>query len=77
MPTDWRKGPPPCEGWWNASVSRCEDIRRHWNGKRWSAPVYVGDPDTHAERAKATAADMTVIGDHIEYRGLTAEEAAA
>lgn len=45
-------------------------MRRWWNGKRWSAPVELGDPEVNAERAKRTPADpATAHG--IEWRGLT------
>lgn len=68
--TKWSKGAPPCEGWWNASFERNAGMRRWWNGKRWSAPVELGDPEVNAERAKRTPADpATAHG--IEWRGLT------
>ena len=72
MPTPWRKGPPPCKGWWNASIAADPTCRRWWNGRRWSAPVYVGDPDVAAERAKRRPANIP--NECLLYRGLTAKE---
>lgn len=66
--TDWARGAPPSEGWWNASTERCADTRRWWsNDKGWSAPCYVGDTDEIAERAKNTPATDQA---GIEWRGL-------
>lgn len=40
----WHDGPPPHEGWWNASTSKHEEVWRWWNGKYWSAPVRPRNP---------------------------------
>ncbi len=36
----WHNGPPPHEGWWNASTGDQKEVWRWWNGKYWSAPVW-------------------------------------
>ncbi len=64
--SDWTKGPPPMIGWWNASKERDPSARRWWDGERFSAPVYVGDPDEHAAIALSTPAEDQ---DGIEWRG--------
>lgn len=77
--TDWASGPPPVEGWWNASSERDPDVRRYWHPAAdgrlawWSAPVYVGDPESHAERAKNTRAESHK---GLEWRGLAQPRAA-
>lgn len=45
----WHKGPPPHQGWWNASFCADGDCWRWWNGYCWSAPVY---PECTAEQAE-------------------------
>jgi hypothetical protein len=73
MPTPWTKGPPPCKGWWNASVERNPVARRWWNGEHWSRVVYLGFSDATtrlSKRTPATEVDVTLI----EYRGQTAAE---
>ena len=73
MPTPWRKGPPPCKGWWNASVQRNETVRRWWNGHVWSRPVYIGTSDTACARIKRLVAHG-ISPDVCEWRGQTAAE---
>lgn len=73
MPTPWRKGPPPCRGWWNASVERNETVRRWWNGHVWSRPARIGTPDEVCARIKRMA-DLEMSLDVVEWRGLTAAE---
>lgn len=75
MPTPWRKGPPPCKGWWNASTERNPEARRWWNGSWWSMVVYLGTPDTATARAKRLPAQIDLSG--IEWRGQTAAEVKA
>lgn len=73
--TEWSKGNPPRGGWWNASTSRNVDARRWWfaETKQWSAPVFVGDPDAHAEAAKSAPRDDAT--EAIEWRGLAEQPA--
>ena len=66
--TPWMSGTPALIGWFNASTERSPDARRYWNGEHWSAPVYVGDPDGHAERARNTPSESPAS--EIEWRGL-------
>lgn len=73
MPTPWRKGPPPCKGWWNASVQRNETVRRWWNGHVWSRPARIGTPDEVCARIKRMA-DHEMSPDVVEWRGLTDAE---
>ena len=43
----WYEGPPPFVGWWNASVTKDDNVWRWWDGERWSH--FVSDtvrPDT-------------------------------
>ncbi len=49
--SDWHAGKPAQPGWFTASLERNPDARRYWNGRHWSPPVYVGDPDERAARA--------------------------
>lgn len=60
----WRKGPPPCVGWWPASVLRNTQALRWWDGKQWS---WAAD---HGDNAKQ-AASMSRLRDnrqvHIEW----------
>lgn len=42
----WKKGPPPCIGWWNASTRKAPDAWRWWDGEKWSFPAY---PETSLE----------------------------
>jgi hypothetical protein len=74
--TAWTRGAPPAEGWWIASTSRDPACRRYWHAaaRRWSAPVFVGDPDRYAELAKATRGESGVRS--VEWRGLRASRAA-
>lgn len=70
--TEWSSRPPPSVGWWNASTEQNADARRWWNGSYWSVPVYVGDPEERAERAKNARAESQV---GIKWRGLTKQRA--
>lgn len=74
MPTPWRKGPPPCRGWWNASVERNETLRRWWNGRAWSRPVSLGASDAACARIKRIVAN-DISPDVCEWRGQTDAEA--
>lgn len=65
--TPWMTEEPTRVGWYNASTERDENTRRYWHGGHWSAPVYVGDPDRHADRARDTMGE-TQSG--IEWRGI-------
>jgi hypothetical protein len=67
--TPWRKGPPPCVGWWNASVAQDPLCRRYWNGERWSRAAYVGGTsDERTEKHRLIRAVWNP--DQIEWRGL-------
>ena len=66
--TKWRKGKPPCAGWWNASVCRNAGSRRWWDGRAWSAVVFVGDPDSYAKSARMGG--CWIHDPDIEWRGL-------
>ena len=53
-PTEWRRGPPPHVGWWNASASRDPKVWRWWDGNRWSLPVGENRSSEYAaQRVKA------------------------
>jgi hypothetical protein len=67
--TDWAKGPPPCEGWWNASLVRDEKIRRWWDGRQWSWAACVGDSDAKTASMKIIKAAADVSR-KLEWRGL-------
>lgn len=70
--TKWRltsEQPPPCVGWWNASQFRWQEPRRWWNGRQWSKPVYLGDPDHVAETMRDVTLDESRNA-HVEWRGL-------
>lgn len=70
--TSWRSGPPPCVGWWNASTRRDPQVRRYWNGKRWSRCVMVGvTSDVLTEHLKTFAASR--FAQTSEWRGLAKE----
>lgn len=40
----WHAGPPPSEGWWNASRTNDRNLFRHWDGTRWSRGARPGAP---------------------------------
>lgn len=67
--TDWSTDPPTRVGWYNASACCDPECRRYWDGSQFSAPCFVGDPDSHAERARATRGESQLPS--IEWRGLT------
>ncbi len=73
--TDWAEGPPPCVGWWNASVVRDPDCRRWWDGKCWSRAVWNIESEESAERAKRVPFSVG-DGRKMEYRGLAERPAA-
>lgn len=70
--TEWSTARPARVGWYIATIDHDPNCRRYWNGTRWSAPVYVGDPEEHADLARRRPADIG-RGDRIEWRGLTFE----
>ncbi|CAM5795676.1 hypothetical protein [Rhizobacter fulvus] len=59
-------------GWFNASMDRDPDIRRYWDGERWSMPVYADFGEPYISRAMSTPADPD---DVIPWRGLTERSA--
>lgn len=54
---EWSYTPPTRAGDCVASISKDERARRHWNGERWSAPWYEGDPPDIVNRARNTPAE--------------------
>jgi hypothetical protein len=74
--TTWARGTPPREGWWNASTNRDSACRRYWHAvaRRWSAPVFVGDPDENADMAKVRRGESGVRA--VEWRGLVTQRTA-
>lgn len=61
----WKKGTPDVPGVYVASIERHTGVRRYWNGARWSAPWYVGDPEEIIARARAVVAEAP---EDIEWR---------
>lgn len=55
--SEWKYAPPTVIGDYVASISKDENARRHWDGERWSAPWYVGDPPDIVNRAGNTSAE--------------------
>lgn len=61
----WHKGPPPFQGWWNASCGFDPHVWRWWNGQRWSMCVYY---DATAEKAAEVArVPSEISADLIEW----------
>ncbi len=56
-PQLWLSGRPDAPGWYPASVDRDPDIRRYWDGSRWSTPAYADDRIEVLARAKNTPGD--------------------
>lgn len=54
----WNTSTPTAPGWYTASLERCSDWRRHFDGDRWSPPVHVEDmtPERMA-RARAVVGE--------------------
>ena len=71
--TAWATGTPALAGWYIASLERSDDMRRHWDGRRWSTPCYADDPQGHFDRARSMPAESQA---GIEWRGLTEGSAA-
>ena len=65
--TPWSASRPPRIGVFNASTERAESMRRHWDGRRWSAPWYESDPPVIVDRARARRAERQR---GIEWRGI-------
>ena len=62
---------PPMIGWWKTRrVNRSMEERRWWNGEFWSAPVYAGDTEEDAQKAKGHRS--TAPNSAIEWCGLNA-----
>ncbi len=55
--TNWSLERPREPGWYNASIDRDADIRRYWDGSRWSVPAYVDDRPEVLARAMNTPGD--------------------
>lgn len=63
--SEWRSGPPPHVGWWNASAGRSKVMWRWWDGKRWSrAAADFRSSKTAARRAE----EPTLYTGAIEWR---------
>lgn len=56
----WNTGSPRTVGVYCASIERNPDARRHWDGRRWSAPWYHSDPEEIAMRAARAPAECPV-----------------
>lgn len=54
----WMSGNPAEPGWYPASLDMDETARRHWDGRKWSAPVYADDPREHWLRAQVMPASL-------------------
>ena len=64
-PLEWRKGPPPFVGWWNAGRTCDAHYWRWWNGKQWSIPAR----DTESAKTAAhSACTATMRSEPILYR---------
>lgn len=51
---EWKSGPPPHIGWWNASVGQNHHVWRWWDGKCWSQYAFdTESPETAAKYAAA------------------------
>lgn len=46
----WHKGPPPFQGWWNASVQKDDEAWRWWEDGEWSVAAYDYDCAEEAQR---------------------------
>ncbi len=60
----WYKGPPPHVGWWNASLSKVENVWRWWDGKSWS--IAANESDNSKSAAERTEF-MVHLNDRIEW----------
>ncbi len=54
---NWSLERPREPGWYNASMDRDADVRRYWDGSRWSVPAYVDDRAEVLNRAMNTPGD--------------------
>jgi hypothetical protein len=45
---EWKSGPPPHVGWWNASTFRYESLWSWWDGEMWSSFVMDNMDETYA-----------------------------
>lgn len=74
--TDWKKGPPPSEGWWPASRYRDLKVRRFYKlGKGWSLAVFVGQHQPDFKDLRFISDIMPgfdAASSSIEWCGLTA-----
>jgi hypothetical protein len=72
--TEWREGPPPAVGEWNASITYDERQRRWWNGKYWSRPFFG---EQSAPVKNLMASEKSPINDgfpaSFKWRGLSQE----
>lgn len=76
--TPYRKGPPPCVGWWK--TRRTDNLgnhalpaRRWWDGVGWSTAVSPGiDPDEHTLAAKSTRWHHPAAA-YLEWCGLASQ----
>lgn len=57
MKREWKSGPPPHIGWWNASLSYSINVWRWWDGTRWSIPVGHTTP-AHVAALRAKQASV-------------------
>lgn len=61
---NWKSGPPPHAGWWNASVSRDSESWRWWNAAGyWSSAAFSY---MSPERA-ATFAPHPAASHHVKF----------
>lgn len=75
--SDWFTGIPPAQGWWNTRIKGCNthlpaNLRRHWNGVKWSGPVTIGKT-SDKECGYAMNSRSTINPQLIEYQGLLSE----
>lgn len=62
----WMPTKPTAPGIYPASTERNPQARRYFNGRRWSAPWFEGDPKDIAERAQRTPARLE-RGQRVEW----------
>lgn len=69
--TPWFNGTPARVGWFAARYvgELGEDMRRFWDGRQWSAPVWSDSPAEHLDRARNTRGESQR---GIEWRGIAA-----
>lgn len=66
--TSWAGGSPPSVGEYCASINSTPRIRRWFDGKEWSVPWFVGDPQSKAD---SQAGQLRVSNLPIQWRGLS------